>query len=83
MSNHSGSYMLNAVLELLEQEQVFAMLGKEETVHLIQKIIGLSFEYDCNPGEILENIGERFGICYCCAKAAPELKDGLCEKCYF
>lgn len=82
MSNHSGSYMLNHVLEVMEEEQVFAQLGREKTIHLVQKIVGMSFGYDCNRGEILEGIGARLGICYGCAKVTQELTDGLCHECY-
>lgn len=81
MSNHSGSYMLNEVLELMEKEQVFVQLGKEKTIHLVQKILGLSFRHDCNSGEILDGIGARLGICYGCAEVTQELTDGLCRKC--
>lgn len=81
MSNHSGSYMLNSVLMLMEEQSVFKLLGKEKTQILVRDIIELSDHYDCNPGEILEDIGERVGICYYCKKPADEFHDGLCKAC--
>lgn len=82
MSNHSGSYMLNDVLSMLEKNSVFDFLGKEKTQNLVMDIIKMSRRYDCNPGEILENIGERVGICYYCLNPADKFQDGICKKCY-
>ncbi len=82
MSNHSGSYMLNNVLEMLEKQSVFEYLGKEKTRSLVHDIVNMSYQYDCNPGEILEDIGERVGICYYCLGSAEEFHDGICKKCY-
>ena len=39
MFNHSGSFMLNAVLMMLEQESVFEQLGKEKTQHVVLEIL--------------------------------------------
>jgi hypothetical protein len=39
MSNHSGSYMLNDVLHMLEKRSVFELLGKEQSYELILEII--------------------------------------------
>ena len=45
-------------------------------------IIEVSGHYDCNNGQILENIGVELGICYCCLKETDEItKYGLCKKC--
>jgi hypothetical protein len=73
--------MLNNVLEVLEEEQVFAQLGRTKSIQLVQRIVHMSFGYDCNRGEILEGIGARLGICYGCAKVTQELTDGLCREC--
>jgi hypothetical protein len=60
MSNHSGSYMLNEILELMEQEQIFGWLGKEKTQSLVRNITNTACrKYDCNSGEIW-----LFGTCY-------------------
>lgn len=82
MSNHSGSYMLNDVLKILEQESVFQFLGKEKTQKLIFDVLKVSNQYDCNPGEILEDIGEKIGICYCCQNTAEEFYNGICQTCH-
>ena len=81
MSNHSGSYMLNEVLELLEKNGVFKFLGEDKTENFISKIIRLSDRHDCNPGEILEGIGERLGFCRCCANKTKDLEHGQCVNC--
>ncbi|MEE4359370.1 MAG: hypothetical protein V2I97_23060 [Desulfococcaceae bacterium] len=81
MSNHGGSYMLNAVLELLEENDIFKMIGKDKTLELIKGIIKISHREDCNTGEILEDIGERLGICYYCLNYAENLEYGLCPEC--
>ena len=81
MSNHDGSYMLNEVLILLEKEQIFEQIGREKTVALVEAIVGMSYAHDCNIGEILEDIGERLGICSCCGTVTWELEDGYCDKC--
>ena len=82
MSNHSGSYTLNEILKMLEQEAVFEHLGKDSSQTVVQKILDISNYYDCNSGEILDEIGERLGICYCCRKIAEKFQDGLCQNCY-
>ncbi len=82
MSNHSGSYMLNNVLMMMEERSVFKLLGKEETQALVIDIIKMSEQYDCNPGEILDDIGERVGVCYYCQNPADEFHDGICKSCY-
>jgi hypothetical protein len=82
MSNHSGSYLLNDVLKKLEKESFFQFLGKEKTYEFVHYILDASFEHDCNPGEILQDIGERIGICSYCANPADEFVDGICKKCY-
>ena len=87
MSNHSGSYMLNDVLHLLNEQSVFDFLGKEKTQKLVLDIIMKSHQYDCNPGEILEGLGEQIGVCYSCCETAEEFShekhyDGICKRCY-
>lgn len=81
MSNHSGSYMLNDVIKLLEREKVFETLGREKTQRLVSDIVKMSRNYDCNAGEILHGVGERLGLCYYCLNAATDLEDGLCPDC--
>ena len=66
MSNHSGSYLLNEVLSALEKRKIFDFLGKEATQDTVLEIIRIARRYDCNPGEILDAIGTRVGVCYYC-----------------
>ena len=75
MSNHSGSYMLNEVLKKLDKKSVFALLGKEKTQALVQEIINISHAYDCNSGEILEDMAERVGVCSYCLESADEFNN--------
>lgn len=82
MSNHSGSHMLNHVLKTLDQYAVYDFLGKEKTALLVRDILKLSWNHDCNPGEILDGIGERLGICRYCQEPADEFQDGICKACH-
>jgi hypothetical protein len=79
MSNHAGSYFLNAILMLLEEYSYFKNLGSAKTLEFINEAIKLC--PDCNNGEILDEIGERLGICYMCVEYAKELEDGICPSC--
>ena len=81
MSNHSGSYMLNTVLKKMDESSVFDYLGKEKTQIFVGEILDLAFEYDCNPGEILEDIGKRLGVCYYCGRPADEFVGDICKQC--
>ncbi len=49
MSNHSGSYMLNDVLEAADEYGLFGFLGKEKTASFVLEIIKIGYNYDCNP----------------------------------
>lgn len=83
MSNHSGGYMLNDVLKLLHKEKFFESLSKESTKKFIKNIIDVGYANDCNNGEILEDIGEKLGICYSCLNYSDKIShSGLCKKCY-
>ena len=81
MSNHDGSYLLNEVLHLLEARGLFTQLGPEATQQLVRDIVRLSSRYDCNRGEIMEEIGERLGICSRCLTAQSDLTHGMCGSC--
>lgn len=54
MSNHSGSYILNEVLNILDNEYDF-FKGKEprEIADFFRKIDNIGNSYDTNTGEIL------------------------------
>ena len=82
MSNHTGSHMLNDVINLLNKEQVFASLDKAKTQSLIREIVNIaSWQYDCNSGEILDGLTDEYEMCYVCLNSSKNLEDGLCEKC--
>ena len=81
MSNHSGSHMLNSMLARLEQEAFFSEIGPEKTEEFFRHICALSWDYDCNPGEIMDGIGERLAICNTCLGPSEELDHGRCASC--
>ncbi len=81
MSNHSGSYMLHDVLTLLEKRGFFADLEPEGIREFLKEIVKIGHHHDCNQGEILEGIGERMGVCYCCMEPAESFEHGLCPSC--
>ena len=82
MSNHAGSYLLNEVIEILDEAKVFDLLGQERSQELILKILHHALrDYDCNAGEILEGYEARFGICHYCKSPAEEIQHGLCSAC--
>lgn len=83
MSNHSGSFMLNKVLRLLDDNyNFFDTLKKEEILKFIKKTIDIGAYADCNNGEILDEIGKKLGICYMCIKFVDNIDEvGICPKC--
>ena len=81
MSNHSGSYMLNSLLVMLERESFFSQIGPKRTTEFVSDVLDLAMDYDGNPGEVLDGIGERLGICYECRRNRDALEDGLCASC--
>jgi len=82
MSNHSGSYMLNTVLKMLDQYLVYDMLGKEKSLELVRGLLKISHNCDCNSHEILEGFAEKLGICPYCECPTDEFQDGVCKKCH-
>lgn len=82
MSNHSGSYLLNETLTLLDQFEVFESMGQEKMHQFFEEIGKISRDWDCNSSEILEGIGEKLGICYGCFGYDENLDEsGLCSDC--
>lgn len=82
MSNHSGSYMLNEVLCTLKEMGITKNMEMKEKQELARQMMEIGDGYDCNDGEILEDIGEDYGICECCHEDTVAFKDGYCHKCY-
>ena len=81
MSNHSGSYMLNSLLTMIERESFFSDIGRTRTVEFLSHVRRLTLEHDGNPGEVLDGIGERLGICYQCFQQRGGLRHGVCSSC--
>lgn len=81
MSNHSGSYMLNEVLQIVMEKQIVKIEEKEKLREFAIELLRLGRRHDCNDGEILEGIGKEIGLCYCCWEATEDLERGLCKKC--
>ena len=73
--------MLNSMLARLEREAFFSEIGPEKTDEFFRHIRGLSFDYDCNRGEILDGIGERLAICDTCFTLSKGLVNGTCASC--
>ena len=73
--------MLNSMLAMLEREAFFSEIGPEKTDEFFRHIRGLSFDYDCNRGEILDGIGERLAICDTCFTLSKGLVNGTCASC--
>ena len=81
MSNHSGGYMLNSVLEIAYNMGILECIGKESSREFVLKLVNMGIRHDCNTGEILEEIGEKLEICYSCLKETDDFEDGLCKEC--
>ncbi len=73
--------MLNSLLVMLERESYFSEIGPDKTTEFVVHIVGLARDYDGNPGEVLDGIGERLGICYECCGRSDDLDDGACVSC--
>jgi hypothetical protein len=82
MSNHEGGHMLNKVLILLEKYGFFDNLTQEKIESFANAIDSIGNGYDCNAGEIFDEIGKRIKYCYYCRKFSEEINDdGICKKC--
>ena len=82
MSNHSGSYLLNKVLNEVANIELLDSLSEQQRERLIKKLWGLCWEYDCNWGEIIDiPLSEKLGVCRYCGELATELdENGYCNK---
>ena len=80
MSNHSGSRMLNDIIQLLNDEEVLNTIGLQKSQQVITQIVDIASRiYDCNSGEILDDHTDYLNLCYCCLAIATDLDDGLCH----
>ena len=81
MSKHDESNMLNEVLLLLEDYGFFKQIGTKRTQDFIKSIVEIGDDYGGNNSEILDEIGEKIGICYSCLEPAQNFKRGVCKEC--
>jgi hypothetical protein len=82
MSNHSGSYMLNQVIEILDRHQIFSGIETTTAKTAIKEIVEMATnKYDCNQGEILEGCAQQFNLCYYCLADNDNPEDELCPTC--
>ena len=64
MSNHSGSRMLNDIIQLLNDEEVLNTIGLQKSQQVITQIVDIASRiYDCNSGEILDGHTDYLNIC--------------------
>ena len=83
MSNHWGGELLNEALILAETQGFFEGHSSEKIRGLMIKLVELAVKrHDCNAYEILDEIGPRHGLCFCCLNAASKFSpDGYCPTC--
>lgn len=81
MSNHDGSYMLNEVLQYLENDQTtslghtFRTMLATDRAKFFNDILEIGRNYDCNDGEIMSFIGRQYGFCYYCGENKESAKE--------
>ncbi len=82
MSNHSGSYMLNEVLHGLHEMGFVKKFGQQQAQQFVLEITNRACrQYDCNQGEILDELGVVYGICAYCLQPAPKIIEDGCLPC--
>ena len=82
MSNHGASYLLNQVLEMMDDYHMLKNLDPVSRHKFIKSVVELACEeYDCNQGEILEDIGKRYQICCLCLDQKELGEDDICNDC--
>lgn len=82
MCNHIGSYILNDVLKAINDAGIFKEIGKERTQEFTLKILEVGKNYDCNLGEILNEVAQECGVCNFCSSASDDINvEGLCPNC--
>jgi hypothetical protein len=84
MSNHSGSYMLNAVLHGLVDIRVLTDIaeGQKNSIHKLFR--NVCYQHDCNWSEIIDiELAVLLGTCMCCSCRSIEIdaNNGYCVKC--
>jgi len=74
--------MLNDILRMPEFQSIFETMGKEKAQTFVLNLIKIANSYGCNPGEILNELGEQLSICYYCGQAADIHQKAVCQNCY-
>lgn len=93
MSNHDGSYILNDVLQYLDNDcttslgNAFRTMQAKDRAKFFNDILNIGTNYDCNGGEIMSFIGGKYGFCYYCgeSKESPKTQESSSldeEECY-
>lgn len=72
---------VNDVLYTAKDMGILEAIGQEKARQFALEIIKIGRKYDCNDGEILNEIGEELGICYYCLKEVDDIEKGLCKEC--
>lgn len=83
MANHRSSFMLNSVLKILEKNGIFKA-ADPQTVQkaLLEVTTYATEEQDCNPAQVLDELGPQYGLCHGCLKAFPQVsRGGMCAAC--
>jgi hypothetical protein len=83
MANHLGGDILNDVLRLLDARGFFREQQKSGTRTFLQEVLRIAQEADCSPGDVIEGIGPRLGICPHCQRPSFNPSVGDCTKCEF
>jgi|UPI0004264122 hypothetical protein len=75
--------MLNDVLRKIKDMGIFEIIGEEKAREFVLEVTTkIGRRYDCNNGEILEDVGRELGICCCCLAETNNLDFlGLCKNC--
>jgi len=82
VSNHTGGYLLNYAFHRLVENGFVDRFGKQKAQEIVLDVIEFATrQYDCNEGEILNELGKELGICYYCLQPASEIKRDVCLKC--
>lgn len=87
MSNHSGSYLIQDVLAIIEELGFFENIEKQKISNLCKKIASMAMgHYDCNPSKTMGKMSQKYGICYHCWDVVSDNKKnydfhGFCSKC--
>ena len=84
MSNHSGSYMLNAVLHGLVDIGILREIAEDKKTSAHELFWNVCCEHDCNWSEIIDiELAVLLGTCMCCGCLSTEIdaNNGYCVKC--